>query len=134
MKLFKSLIFKLVAVILFILVVLVASENSEAVVLSFLDYESVAWPVSWWMMTAFLGGLIVASMWNLWTNSALRLAVRKANKRSDKTNQTLDQVRAVKTPAINAESLASVDTADKTLDDPFNSAPESFPTTGLVKP
>ena len=93
MKLFKSLIFKLVAVILFILVVLVASENSEAVVLSFLDYESVAWPVSWWMMTAFLSGVIVASVWNLWTNSALRLALRKANKRSDKTNQALDQYR-----------------------------------------
>ena len=99
---------------------LVASENSEAVVLSFLNYETVAWPVSWWMMTAFLGGLIAASIWNLWTNSALRLAVRKANKRSNKTNQTLDKVRVVKNPAINAESLASVDTSDKTLDDPPN--------------
>ena len=104
MKLFKSLIFKLVAAIVFILVVLVASENSEEVVLTFLDYESVAWPVSWWMMTAFLSGLIVTSLWNLWTNSALRLAVRKANKRSDQTNQALDQVRAEKTAVGNVEA------------------------------
>jgi len=39
----------------------------------------------------------------------------------------------VKTPAMNAESLASVDTTDKTLDDPSISAPESVPTTALVK-
>ena len=116
MKLFKSLIFKLVAVIIFILVVLVASENSEKVILSFLDYDSVAWPVSWWMMTAFLSGVIVASVWNLWTNSALRLAVRKANKRSDKTNQSLDQVRAVKTPATITESVPSAtDSAESAL-------------------
>jgi uncharacterized integral membrane protein len=116
MKLFKSLIFKLVAVIIFILVVLVASENSEKVILSFLDYDSVAWPVSWWMMTAFLSGVIVASVWNLWTNSALRLAVRKANKRSDKTNQSLDQVRAVKTPATNTEPAPSAtDSAESAL-------------------
>jgi uncharacterized integral membrane protein len=116
MKLFKSLIFKLVAVIIFILVVLVASENSEKVILSFLDYDSVAWPVSWWMMTAFLSGVIVASVWNLWTNSALRLAVRKANKRSDKTNQSLDQVRAVKTPATTTEPAPSAtDSAESAL-------------------
>jgi len=116
MKVFKSLIFKLVAVIIFILVVLVASENSEKVILSFLDYDSVAWPVSWWMMTAFLSGVIVASVWNLWTNSALRLAVRKANKRSDKTNQSLDQVRAVKTPATTIEPAPSAtDSAESAL-------------------
>ncbi|MDG1204489.1 MAG: LapA family protein [Pseudomonadales bacterium] len=116
MKLFKSLIFKLVAVIIFILVVLVASENSEKVILSFLDYDSVAWPVSWWMMTAFLSGVIVASVWNLWTNSALRLAVRKANKRSDKTNQSLDQVRAVKTPGTTTEPAPSAtDSAESAL-------------------
>ena len=116
MKLFKSLIFKLVAVIIFMLAVLVASENSEKVILSFLDYDSVAWPVSWWMMTAFLSGVIVASVWNLWTNSALRLAVRKANKRSDKTNQSLDQVRAVKTPATITEPVPSAtDSAESAL-------------------
>lgn len=115
MKLFKSLIFKLVAVIVFVLVVLAASENSEEVVLSFLDYESVAWPVSWWMMVAFLSGLIVTSIWNLWTNSALRLAVRKANKRSSQTNQVLDQVRAEKKPIVNVESAASDGESNKAL-------------------
>jgi hypothetical protein len=67
-------------------------------------------------MTAFLSGVIVASVWNLWTNSALRLAVRKANKRSDKTNQSLDQVRAVKTPATNTEPAPSAtDSAESAL-------------------
>ena len=98
MKFLRNLVFKLVAVVLFFTVLLLASENSTEVALTFLEYSTPVWPISWWVLGAFLIGVIFASIINSWTNARLKLATRKVNTRIQKTNETLDKVKAEKTP------------------------------------
>lgn len=43
------------AVIAFIL----STENSERVTLRLLDFETEAWPISWWIALSFIIGLLV---------------------------------------------------------------------------
>ncbi|MEO2175873.1 MAG: LapA family protein [bacterium] len=96
MKFFKSLIFWVVAVILFFVALLLAADNSEEVALTFLEYSTPQWPISWWVLASFVAGVVFTSLLNIWSNSALRLVARKANSQVKKTNQTLDKVRAEK--------------------------------------
>ncbi len=94
MKLVKSLIFKFIAVVVFFIALLAASDNSEKVALTFLEYSTPEWPISWWVLSAFVLGVAFATMLNTWANTRLRMAARKANSEVKKTNQTIDKVRA----------------------------------------
>jgi len=94
MKILKSLVFRLVALILFVVALLAASDNSEEVSLTFLDFVTPSWPISWWVLSAFVCGVIFASLVNTWANTRLRLVARKANKMIEKTNRDIDIVRA----------------------------------------
>ena len=96
MKFLKNLIFWVVAVILFFMALLLAADNSEEVALTFLEYSTPQWPISWWVLASFVFGVVFTSLLNIWSNSALRLTARKANSQVKKTNQTLDKVRAEK--------------------------------------
>ncbi|MFT7685862.1 MAG: putative integral membrane protein [Candidatus Azotimanducaceae bacterium] len=96
MKVLKSLLFRFVVVVLFFVALLAASDNSEEVSLTFLEYVTPTWPISWWVLSAFVCGVIFASVFNTWTNTRLRLVARKANKVVDKTNHDIDLVKAEK--------------------------------------
>ena len=104
MKFFKSLIFWIVAVIVFLVSLLLAADNSEEVALTFLEYSTGKWPISWWVLASFVAGVVFTSLLNIWANSALRLSARKANSQVKKTNQTLDKVRAEKDSRLSNES------------------------------
>ncbi len=103
-KFLKSLLFWAVAVILFFVALLLAADNSEEVALTFLEYATPQWPISWWVLASFVLGVVFTSLLNIWSNSALRLAARKANSQVKKTNQTLDKVRAEKQSKLLAGS------------------------------
>jgi len=94
MKIIKGLIFKIIAVAVGLVALLVASENSEEVSLTFLKYSTPEWPISWWVLAAFLLGVATTWILNIWTNTSLRLAARKASSEVQKTNQTMDKARA----------------------------------------
>lgn len=87
------------ATIVFLLVLLLAADNSDTVTLKFLDLESWAWPISWWMMTAFVVGVLVGTGLNLVSNTRLRMDARRAHKTAESRTKELDRVRAEATPA-----------------------------------
>ncbi|MFT4677469.1 MAG: putative integral membrane protein [Candidatus Azotimanducaceae bacterium] len=94
MKLIKSLGFWFIAIIVFLVALLWFADNSEPVPLAFIDWSSPALPVSWWVLGAFLVGVIFTSIVNTWSNTKLRLQARQANKKVTKINQDLDKAKA----------------------------------------
>ncbi len=98
MKFIKNLVLWLVLLLVFIVVILAAADNSEDVVLTFLDYSTPAWPISWWVLIAFVSGVVVTSLLNFWLNTSLRLAARKARNQVQKVNKNLDKVMAEQVP------------------------------------
>ena len=91
MGLFKRSLLRLVAGILFVIVLVAASENSDPVTLKFLDLESRALPVAWWLLGSFLAGWLLSSMFGYTTTIGLRKQVRQTNKVNSQDNQKLAQ-------------------------------------------
>jgi uncharacterized integral membrane protein len=94
MKLIKKWVFLLLLIAVFAITLVAASENSSEVSLYFLEYESFTWPVSWWMLSAFVGGVLFGSLLNLFSNTRLRLRHRAAEKKVVLTARELDAERA----------------------------------------
>ena len=94
MILLKKWFFRLVMALVFILVLLAASENSSPVALVFLSWRSPEWPVAWWMLLAFVLGVLFAVVLNMATNTRLKLDARKARKAVETSRQYLDKALA----------------------------------------
>ncbi|MFT7140035.1 MAG: putative integral membrane protein [Sulfitobacter sp.] len=107
MNFIKSLLFWFVAIIVFFVALLAAVDNSDAVALTFLDWSTPAVPVSWWVLTAFIIGVVFTSMVNTWSNAQLRLKTRQANKQVTKINQSLDKAKAETGSAVVSREVAS---------------------------
>lgn len=98
MNLIKKWLFRLLVVFVFVAALLAASDNSTEVPLSFLDYKTPDWPISWWMLSAFVIGVLFGTLLNTWSNTKLRMNARSANKRVDKTVRELDKKKAEPLP------------------------------------
>lgn len=90
----KKALFLLVAIVLFVVTLLAAADNSNEVALQFLDWQTFVWPISWWMLLAFVVGVAFGTVLNLVSNTRLRLDVRKANKSAAVHAKELDQTKA----------------------------------------
>ncbi len=97
MAVLKKTIFMAVALVVFIIVLLVVADNSDEVTLKFLDYKSPVWPISWWMMLAFVVGLLFGFLLNLVSNTRLKMDVRAANKVAADKTRALEQTQAAST-------------------------------------
>jgi uncharacterized integral membrane protein len=97
MNLLKKSVFWFVAVIVFLVALLAAADNSEEVALRFLSFETPVWPISWWMLLAFVVGVLFGNLLNLVSNTRLRMNARSASKTAEVRARELDQVRAVST-------------------------------------
>ncbi len=102
MNLIKSVVVKLIALILALIVMVAASYNSDPVALSFLDWKTPEQPVSLWMIVSFVIGIGVAMLYNLWANTQLRLVARKANKTVNRTQADMDKLKAASTQTESA--------------------------------
>ena len=111
MTFIKSLIFKIVALVLFLLVVVAASFNSDPVSLVFLEWRTPEMAVSVWMLAAFLVGIVCTSVYNIWANTRLRLVARKANKSVDKAHKDLDKLKA-EAAEVESKALAPTPALD----------------------
>jgi len=94
MNLIKRLLIFFILLGVFVIALVAASQNSTMVSLVFLDWSTFEWPVSWWVLTAFVLGIVVGVTLNLVSNTKLRLHARKVNKELKKSHSELDQVRA----------------------------------------
>jgi putative membrane protein len=98
MNLVRRWLFRAILLVVFLVVMVAASENSTEVSLVFIDYRTPEWPVAWWMLSAFVAGLFLGSVLNLFSNTKLRLKHRVAEKKVVATTRELDQVRATSAP------------------------------------
>ena len=91
MALFKRSLLRLFAGIVFVVVLVAASDNSDPVTLKFLDWESDVLPLAWWVLGSFLAGWLFSSMFGYITTIGLRNQVRQANKFKPHDDQKLAQ-------------------------------------------
>ncbi len=104
MTFIKKWLLRALLLLVFILVLLAASENSQAVALVFLDFSSPQWPVSWWMLVAFVIGLGFGLLLNTLTNTRLRLDARRAKKVVEESRRALDQSNSLQAENIQANT------------------------------
>jgi uncharacterized integral membrane protein len=98
MNLIKKWLFRLLVVLVFVAAMLAASDNSTEVPLTFLEYKTPEWPISWWMLSAFVIGVLFGTLLNTWSNTKLRLNARSANKKVEKTVRELDKTKSEPLP------------------------------------
>lgn len=104
MNFIKRTVFILVALVAAAVALLAAADNSDEVALKFLEWQSPVWPISWWILTAFVIGVLFGTVLNLVSNTRLRMDVRKANKTAAGRTRELDQVKASSSEAQVADN------------------------------
>jgi uncharacterized integral membrane protein len=117
MNLIKKWLFRLLVVLVFVVAMLAASDNSTEVPLTFLEYKTPEWPISWWMLSAFVFGVLFGTLLNTWSNTKLRINARSANKKVEKTVRELDKTKSEPLPIElkTAEVTKVADGADSTM-------------------
>jgi uncharacterized integral membrane protein len=85
---------RLLLLVVFVVVLLLATDNSQVVALSFLSYQTVESPLSWWVIGAFLFGMVFSMSLNVMTTTRLRLALRRARQSAEQSLVALDKVNA----------------------------------------
>ena len=90
----KKTLFLSIALVAFLVALLAAADNSSEVALRFLEYETPVWPISWWMISAFVIGVVFGNLLNVVANTRLRMDARRARQTADGRTQELDQARA----------------------------------------
>ena len=104
MNLLKKWLFRILLLLVFVVALLLASDNSNEVPLRFLDYQTPMWPISWWMLTAFVIGVLFGTLLNTWSNTKLRISTRNANKQVEKSAKELDKTRAQSLPVATEQN------------------------------
>lgn len=100
----KKTLFLFIALVAFLVALLAAADNSAEVALRFLEYETPVWPISWWMISAFVVGVVFGNLLNVVANTRLRMDARRARKTADGRTQELDQARAQPVSQVPAET------------------------------
>ncbi|MBD3649357.1 MAG: LapA family protein [Pseudomonadales bacterium] len=85
MNFLKRWALRLLLVVVFLVALLAASDNSEMVSLSFLDWQTPPLPISWWMLLAFVIGTGFGLLLKTWSNTKLRYKARQAGKQAART-------------------------------------------------
>ena len=109
MAFLRKLLFLILALTVFVIALLAAADNSNEVALKFLDYQTPVWPVSWWMLAAFVFGVLFGSILNFVANTRLRMDVRAANKSAASRSKELDQTKAEKMVEATPDTTASTE-------------------------
>ncbi len=79
--------------VVFIVAMVAASENSSPVSLSFLDYHTSEWPVSWWMLCAFVAGVLLTSILAMISRTRLGFRYRAAMRQVERAARELERER-----------------------------------------
>ena len=90
----KKILFLSISLVAFLVALLASADNSAEVALRFLEYESPVWPISWWMITAFVVGVVFGNLLNVVSNTRLRMESRRERKIAQGRTQDLDKSKA----------------------------------------
>lgn len=94
MNLLKKWSLRVLLFVVFIVALVAATYNSQDVALSFLGWKTPEFPLSAWVLTAFVLGVLFGMAINFFTNAKLRMTARKANRAVEKATRDLDKARA----------------------------------------
>ncbi len=108
MKFIKTVLVRVIALLLFLIALMLGANNSDPAALVFLDWRTPEAPVTVWMLLAFLFGVGLTLIYNFWANTKLRLAARAARKNVDKVERDIDKLKA-QSPAESAAMEAKAD-------------------------
>jgi uncharacterized integral membrane protein len=102
----KKVLFLSIALVVFLIALLAAADNSAEVALRFLEYESPVWPISWWMIAAFVVGVAFGNLLNVVSSTRLRMESRRDRKIAQGRIKDLDQVKAqTKADPVSTDSV-----------------------------
>jgi len=90
----KKTLFLFISLVAFLAALLAAADNSAEVALRFLEYETLVLPISWWMISAFVVGVVFGNMLNVLSNTRLQREARRSRKTAEGRTQALDQAKA----------------------------------------
>ena len=102
MDFLKKTVFWITALIVFVVALLAAADNSDEVALKFLEYETPLWPISWWVLLAFVVGILFGNLLNFVSNTRLRMNARAANKTARNRTEEMDKLKAGTSPIEDA--------------------------------
>ncbi|MFT4819643.1 MAG: putative integral membrane protein [Candidatus Pseudothioglobus sp.] len=115
---------RLLLLVVFVIVLVLATDNSQQVALSFLGYQSFEGPLSWWVIGAFALGMIFSMTLNVMTTTRLKLDVRRARNSAEQSLVALDKANATNKLSTK-ESATNELTASKLASDDSSLAPLS---------
>ena len=98
MTILKKLFLALITLVVAVVALLAAADNSNEVALKFLDYETPVWPISWWILSAFVIGTLFGNLLNVVSNTRLRMQARTATKTAQSRTRELDKAKADSLP------------------------------------
>jgi uncharacterized membrane protein YciS (DUF1049 family) len=90
----KKILFLFIALVTFLVALLAAADNSAEVALRFLEYESPVWPISWWMISAFIVGVVFGNLLNVVSNTRSRIESRRERKIAQGRTRDLGEEKA----------------------------------------
>ncbi len=67
-------------VLIFFLGLMLSVDNSELVSLKFLGFHARPWPISWWMLVAFIIGTVLGYLISLISILRLKIKLKTATK------------------------------------------------------
>ena len=89
----KKALLGLLLIIVFFLALIGATDNSSAVSLVFLEYATPAWPISWWVLIAFILGSVFGYLMSLGRNVRSQVAVLKTKRELSRSNAELEKLQ-----------------------------------------
>ena len=90
----RKALFSVLLLFLFIIALLASVDNSDPVALKFLNWQSPLWPVSLWILMAFVVGVLLGIALNFCSNMVLRLEARHSGKILADLTSRLDEIKA----------------------------------------
>ena len=89
----KKVLLGLLLIIVFFLALIGATDNSGAVSLAFLEYSTPAWPISWWVLIAFVAGSGFGYLMSLGRNVRSKVTVIKTRRELSRSNAELEKLQ-----------------------------------------
>jgi putative membrane protein len=93
MRSLRKFLLVLFLMIVFILVLVAVTDNSSLVALTFLTYATPQWPIAWWILIAFLVGILFGYLMSLGSNVRSKVTALKSRRELEKTNTRLEQLQ-----------------------------------------
>ena len=94
MAFFKKWFFRFLLILLSVLALLIAVENSSEVVLTVLTYPIPSLPLSWLIISAFVFGFVLGSLLNVVYIARARLRTREIERQVSAAKSEIDRLKA----------------------------------------